>query len=78
MRNGAWLCLFAPLAGTVLILLGGTRISRRAAAWLSTLSVFAAFGGALWAFFALRSSDAHAGITYTAWTWLQSGGFKVG
>jgi NADH-quinone oxidoreductase subunit L len=78
MRNGAWLCLFAPLAGTVLILLGGTRISRRAAAWLSTLSVFVSFAGALWAFFALRSSDAHAGITYTAWTWLQSGGFKVG
>jgi len=78
MRNGAWICLFAPLVGTVLIVLGGTRISRRAAAWVSTISVFTAFGGALWAFFALRSSDARAGITYSAWTWLQSGGFKVG
>ena len=30
MKGGAWLCLFAPLVGTVLILLGGTRFSRRA------------------------------------------------
>jgi NADH-quinone oxidoreductase subunit L len=78
MRDGAWLCLFAPLAGTLLILLGGTRIPRLAAAWISTASVFAAFGGALWSFFALRSSNDRAGITYTAWTWLQSGSFKVG
>ena len=28
MTGGGWLCLLAPLAGTILILLGGTRISR--------------------------------------------------
>jgi len=78
MRDGAWLCLFAPLAGTIVILLGGTRIPRRAAGWISTASVFVAFGGAIWAFFALRASNDRAGITYTAWTWLQSGSFKVG
>jgi len=78
MRGGAWLCLFAPLAGTVLILLAGTRIPRRVAGWVSTASVFVAFGGAIWAFFALRASSNRAGITYTAWTWLQSGQFKVG
>jgi NADH-quinone oxidoreductase subunit L len=78
MKGGAWLCLFAPLAGTVLILLAGTRIPRRIAGWISTISVFVAFGGAVWAFFALRASSNRAGFTYTAWTWLQSGQFKVG
>ena len=78
MRDGAWLCLFAPLAGTIVILLGGTRIPRAVAGWISTASVFTAFGGAIWAFFAFRASNDRAGITYTAWTWLQSGGFKVG
>jgi NADH-quinone oxidoreductase subunit L len=78
MRDGAWICLFAPLAGTVLILLGGGRLTRRAAGWISTTSVFVAFGGALWSFFALRASNDRAGITYTAWTWLQSSSFKVG
>jgi NADH-quinone oxidoreductase subunit L len=78
MKDGAWLCLFAPLVGTVLILLGGTRLSRRAAAWIATTSVFVAFAGAVWAFLDLRSASSHAGITYTAWTWLQAGQFKVG
>ena len=78
MRDGAWLCLFAPLAGTIVILLGGTRIPRAVAGWISTASVFVSFGGAIWTFFALRASNDRAGITYTAWTWLQSGSFKVG
>jgi NADH-quinone oxidoreductase subunit L len=78
MTAGAWLCLLAPLAGTIAILLGGTRIPRQAAGWISTGSVFAAFGGALWAFLSLRSQSGHRGSLSTAWTWLESGGFKVG
>jgi NADH-quinone oxidoreductase subunit L len=78
MISGAWLCLFAPLAGTLLITLAGTRISRRLAGWISTASVFVAFAGALWSFFALRAADSHNGRISTAWTWLQAGGFKVG
>jgi NADH-quinone oxidoreductase subunit L len=91
MTGGAWLCLLAPLGGTILILLGGTRIPRVAAAWISTTSVFVAFGGAVWAFLgvhALHRPPSLAGneqyvvgtrgeIT-TAWTWLQSGNFHVG
>jgi NADH-quinone oxidoreductase subunit L len=75
---GAWLCLFAPLGGTLAITAGGTRISRKAAAWLSTASVFVAFAGAVWAFFGLRSHGSEHGASSTAWTWLQSGTFKVG
>jgi NADH-quinone oxidoreductase subunit L len=88
MTGGSWLCLLAPLGGTILITLLGMRITRRTAAWIATTSVFAAFGGAVWAFFALRSqppcvtgvlgrSCTRVDVT-TAWTWLQSGSFKVG
>ncbi|HXH97659.1 MAG TPA: NADH-quinone oxidoreductase subunit L [Gaiellaceae bacterium] len=78
MAAGSWLCLGAPLAGTILILLAGTRIPRRAAAWIATLSVAVAFGGALWAFFALRSQSGHPGTISTAWTWVAGGHFGVG
>ena len=79
MSAGAGLCLPGPLAGTILILLAGTRIPRRAAAWIATLSVAVAFGGAAWAFFALRSqSGGHPGTLSTAWTWLAGGHFGVG
>jgi NADH-quinone oxidoreductase subunit L len=76
--TGAWLCLFAPLAGAVVITLGGTRLPRSAAGWISTLSVFVAFGGAVWSFFALRAHGSDHGVISTAWTWLESGSFKAG
>jgi NADH-quinone oxidoreductase subunit L len=78
MTAGAWLCLFAPLAATLAITLGGTRIPRTAAGWISTSSVFVAFAGAVWSFFGLRAHGSENGVVSTAWTWLQSGGFKVG
>jgi NADH-quinone oxidoreductase subunit L len=89
MTGGSWLCLLAPLGGTILILLGGTRIPRVAAAWIATTSVFVAFGGAIWAFLGVHSApqpqclgtvpcNIPRGEITTAWTWLQSGNFKVG
>jgi NADH-quinone oxidoreductase subunit L len=78
MIAGAWICLMAPLVGAIAITLAGTRISRRTAAWLSTLSVFVAFAGAVVAFFGLRSNGSEDAWTATAWTWLQSGTFKAG
>jgi len=78
MIAGAWLCLAAPLGGTLLITLCGARISRRAAGWLSTISVFVAFAGAVWSFFGLRSHGSDHGSISTAWTWLQAGGFRPG
>ncbi|HVM18039.1 MAG TPA: NADH-quinone oxidoreductase subunit L [Gaiellaceae bacterium] len=79
MAVGAWICLLAPLAGALLITLAGTRISRRAAGLVSTLSVAVAFGGALTAFFALlgRGAEKRAEST-TAWTWLSAGEFQAG
>jgi NADH-quinone oxidoreductase subunit L len=78
MIAGAWLCLFAPLAGTLAITVGGNRISRLAAGWLSTASVFVAFGGAVWSFFGLRAHGSEHGALSTAWVWLQAGTFKAG
>jgi NADH-quinone oxidoreductase subunit L len=78
MTAGAWLCLFAPLGGALLITLLGTTVSRRTAAWISTAGVFIAFAGAVWSFLGLRSHGSEHGVVSTAWTWLDSGGFKVG
>ncbi len=79
MAAGGWVCLLAPLAGFLAILLLGTRITRRQAGALSTASVFVGFGGAVVAFVdALgRSPDDREELT-SAWTWLQAGQFKVG
>ena len=79
MATAAWICLLAPLAGALLIVLCGGSISRRTAGWISTLSVFTAFGGAVAAFFALlgRDPEEREQLT-TAWTWLSGGGFDAG
>ena len=50
MVNGAWVCLLAPLAGFLAIMLAGTRITRRQAGIISTASVFVGFAGAVVAF----------------------------
>ncbi|HZT85644.1 MAG TPA: NADH-quinone oxidoreductase subunit L [Gaiellaceae bacterium] len=91
MTGGSWLCLLAPLGGTILITLCGTRIPRVAAGWIATTSVFIAFAGAIWAFIGVHSQGPpnflggppwahlpHQGEITTAWTWLQSGNFHVG
>jgi NADH-quinone oxidoreductase subunit L len=88
MTGGSWLCLLAPLGGSILITLLGTRVPRVAAAWIATASVFVAFGGAVWAFLGVHGTNgACTGLVNggcprsevtTAWTWLASGHFSVG
>jgi NADH-quinone oxidoreductase subunit L len=76
---GAWVCLLSPLAGAAAITIAGTRISRRTAGWISTLTTFVAFAGALVAFFGLWASDpGDREHVSTAYTWLESGDLKVG
>ena len=78
MIAGAWVCLLAPLAGAVAITIAGGRISRRIAGWVSTLTTFVAFGGALVAFFGLWATDAaDREQVSTAYTWLAAGSFHV-
>jgi NADH-quinone oxidoreductase subunit L len=79
MIAGAWLCLLSPLVAAILITLGGTRLSRRGAAYVATLSCFVAFGGALASFIGLlgeHPSQRHH--LSTAWTWIQGGSYKSG
>ena len=79
MVVGGWVCLLAPLAGFLLILLTGTRITRRQAGIVSTASVFVGLAGAIVAFVdALgRSPEDRTELT-TAWTWLAAGNFQAG
>src|SRR6185436_10478961 len=79
MAFGGWLCLLAPLAGFLAILLAGTRITRRHAGIVSTASVFVGFAGALVAFLDAWSRDPEDRTELTtAWTWLKAGEFEVG
>jgi NADH-quinone oxidoreductase subunit L len=87
MTGGAWLCLIAPLGGTILITLLGTRIPRVVAAWIATTSVFVAFAGAVWAFIGVHNehytgclngpNGTCRGELTTAWTWVAAGHFSV-
>src|SRR5438874_7392691 len=84
MTAGSWLCLLAPLVGTILVLLGGSWLPRVAAAWIATTSVFVAFGGAIWAFLGVHDqqysgclNETCRGELTTAWTWLAAGHFSV-
>ena len=79
MIAGAWLCLLAPLVGALLITILGGSISRRTAAWLSTFSVFIAFGGAVASLVGLLGRDhEEREVVTTAWTWLATRNFDVG
>jgi NADH-quinone oxidoreductase subunit L len=79
MITTAWICLLSPLAAAVLITLGGTRITRRQAGYLATLSVLVSFVTALITFFRLldESPEERSHVS-TLWTWLSAGDFKVG
>jgi NADH-quinone oxidoreductase subunit L len=78
VATGGWLCLLAPLAGAVAITIAGGRISRRTAGWISTLTTFIAFGGALVAFIGLWAADpSDREQVSTAYTWLAAGDFNV-
>ena len=78
MTTGAWICLWAPLAGALAITLLGTAITRRTAAWISTLSVFTAFAGAVVALLGLLGRDPEEReVVTSAWTWLATPNFAV-
>ena len=77
MIAGAWICLLAPLCGAVAITLLGRSISRRTAAWISTVSVFTAFGGAVAAFIATIGREPEQRQEFTsAYTWLATANFR--
>jgi NADH-quinone oxidoreductase subunit L len=79
MIAAAWICLLSPLAASALITIGGTRLTRRQAGYLATLSVLVSFVAALVTFFQLLSDDPEErSHVSTLWTWLTAGDFEVG
>jgi NADH-quinone oxidoreductase subunit L len=75
----AWICLLAPLTAALLITLLGTGISRRAAAYICTTSVFGAFAAAVVVFAKLWGESPQArSHPSTVWEWLSAGSFHVG
>jgi NADH-quinone oxidoreductase subunit L len=78
VEAAAWVCLVSPLAGALLITLAGTRISRRVAGYISTLSVAVSFVASVVAFFALYDrGEEDREVVSEAWTWLAAGDFRV-
>jgi NADH-quinone oxidoreductase subunit L len=79
MITTAWICLLSPLAAAALITLGGTRITRRQAGYLATLSVLVSFAAALITFFRiLDEPPEERSHVSTLWTWLNAGDLEVG
>ena len=79
MTAAAWVCLVSPLVAAVLLTLGGTAWSRRAAGYLATLSTAVSFGASVVCFFSVRGrSDDNSAELTTAWTWLSAGDLDVG
>jgi NADH-quinone oxidoreductase subunit L len=79
VNAAAWICLALPLAAAVTITAGGTRLSRRGAAYVSTVSTVGAFAAAIVAFVIMlgRAPDDRAEVS-TAWTWLSAGKYDFG
>jgi NADH-quinone oxidoreductase subunit L len=79
MNAAAWICLLAPLAGALSIVLAGGRISRRLAGFISTGTTMVAFGAAIVAFvIMLGESPAARSHVTTSWTWLSAGKYSFG
>jgi NADH-quinone oxidoreductase subunit L len=79
MAAAAWICLLLPLASAVAITLAGTAVTRRAAAYVSTLTTIGAFAAAVVVFVEMWSkSPGSRGSTTTSWTWLSAGQYHFG
>jgi NADH-quinone oxidoreductase subunit L len=77
--TAAWICLLSPVGAAVLITIAGTRITRRGAGYLATVSVLVSFVAALVSFFLLLDENAEERSHFsTLWTWLSAGEFEVG
>jgi NADH-quinone oxidoreductase subunit L len=79
MIPAAWIALFAPLGGVLVITLLGQRISRFQAGLVASGSTLVSFVCSLIAFLALlgESQDKRAHYS-TLWTWLSAGDLKFG
>ncbi|MEA3020195.1 MAG: NADH-quinone oxidoreductase subunit, partial [Actinomycetota bacterium] len=74
-----WLIPALPLAGVLLLLVGGRRLGEPAAGWLATLMMCGAFGVAVAAFVDLQSRGAdQREAVFHLFPWIQAGRLSVG
>jgi NADH-quinone oxidoreductase subunit L len=79
MIAAAWIALFAPLGGVLVITLLGQRISRFQAGLVASGSTLVSFVGSLIAFLALLDESPGERAHYsTLWTWLSAGDLEFG
>src|SRR5215207_9298930 len=79
MIPAAWIALFAPLGGVLVITLLGQRISRFQAGLVASGSTLVSFVCSLIAFLALLDESPAERIHYSAlWTWLSAGDLQFG
>jgi len=79
MNAAAWVCLAFPLASTLAITFAGTRISRRTAGYLATLTTMGSFVAAAIAFVVMWGDDPESRTQVTtSWTWLAAGQYHFG
>ena len=79
MKIAAWICLLLPLASALALTLGGTRISRRIAGYISTVTTMGSFAAAVVAFAMMWGESAsQRGHVTTSWTWLSAGPYHFG
>jgi NADH-quinone oxidoreductase subunit L len=75
----AWICLLTPLGAALLITLCGSRLSRRGAGYLATLSVAVSFVAAVVTFVALLGDSPEDRYhPSTLWQWLTAGQLDFG
>jgi len=73
-----WLVLLSPLIGLAFNIGVGPSVSRRAVAWVASLSVLGGFVCSLLAFIDLLTrDDSQRAIVSTGWHWLSGGDFQV-
>jgi NADH-quinone oxidoreductase subunit L len=79
MTAAAWITLFAPAVGVVIIALAGERISRFHAGLVASGSTLVSFVCSVIAFTALLGESPEERAHYsTLWTWLSAGDLKFG
>ena len=79
MTELVWITLALPLVGVVLLTVLGMKLPAKAAGWLASLIMLAAFGCALVATIILATRpEEERQVVQEAWTWLSAGSFRVG
>ena len=79
MTTAAWIALFSPAVGVLVIALAGTRLPRPAAGIVAAGSTFVSFVASVVCFARLLAEEPEerSGHTSTLWTWLSAGDFRV-